>query len=164
MTSKRRSSPMIRLGIRARPPSVRSISLSQLSQLVNQSLLHQSSFHKDPIPTKDITHWRTSWPNRRSLKVQFLHRDIQIFLNFTNFYYYFIKNYFRIAAPLTSIFKDSVNGRKTDPFEFTEKEKTAFELLKVFFIRAFMLTGVIRTHHHTYKNTPPRNRDTPPFL
>jgi hypothetical protein len=29
--------------------------LSQLSQLVNQSLL-QSSFHKDPIPLKDITH------------------------------------------------------------------------------------------------------------
>jgi hypothetical protein len=47
---------MIRLGIRARSPSVvRSLSLSQLSQLVNQSWLHQSSFHKDPIPSKDFT-------------------------------------------------------------------------------------------------------------
>jgi hypothetical protein len=35
--------------------------------------------------------------------------------------------------------KDSVNGRKVGSFEFTEKERAAFELLKVFFIRAFML-------------------------
>jgi hypothetical protein len=65
--------------------------------------------------------------------------DIQIFLNFTNFYRRFIKNYSRIAAPLTFILKDSVNGRKTDPFEFIKKEKTTFELLKVFFTRASIL-------------------------
>jgi hypothetical protein len=69
MISKRRSSPMIRLGIRARPSSlVRSISFSLFSQLVNQLLL-QSSFHKDPIPLKDFTegppnpidgHWRSN--------------------------------------------------------------------------------------------------------
>jgi hypothetical protein len=35
--------------------------------------------------------------------------------------------------------KDSINGRKVGPFEFTEKEKTAFELLRVSFIRAPML-------------------------
>jgi hypothetical protein len=35
--------------------------------------------------------------------------------------------------------KGSINGRKTDPFEFNKKEKTAFELLKASFIRAFML-------------------------
>jgi hypothetical protein len=35
--------------------------------------------------------------------------------------------------------KDSVNGRKAGPFEFIEKEKTAFELLKAFFIRAPIL-------------------------
>jgi hypothetical protein len=35
--------------------------------------------------------------------------------------------------------KDSVNGKKVGPFEFTEKEKAAFELLRAFFIRAFML-------------------------
>jgi hypothetical protein len=64
---------------------------------------------------------------------------IQIFLDFANFYGRFIKDYSRIAAPLTSMLKDSVNGRKVGSFEFTEKEKAAFELLRVFFIRAPML-------------------------
>jgi hypothetical protein len=35
--------------------------------------------------------------------------------------------------------KKIVNGRKADPFEFIEKEKAAFELLKIFFIRALIL-------------------------
>jgi hypothetical protein len=37
------------------------------------------------------------------------------------------------------MFKDSVNGRKIDSFEFIEKEKAAFELLRGFFIRASIL-------------------------
>jgi hypothetical protein len=46
---------MIRMGIRARPPSVVRWSINKsISQLVNQSLL-QSSFHKDPVLTKDFT-------------------------------------------------------------------------------------------------------------
>jgi hypothetical protein len=39
---------------------------------------------------------------------------------------------------LASIFKD-INDRKIDSFEFIEKEKIAFELLKVSFIRALIL-------------------------
>jgi hypothetical protein len=35
--------------------------------------------------------------------------------------------------------KGSINGRKADPFEFIEKEKAAFKLLKIFFIRAPIL-------------------------
>jgi hypothetical protein len=35
--------------------------------------------------------------------------------------------------------KNNINGRKTDPFEFIEKERIAFELLKIFFIRALIL-------------------------
>jgi hypothetical protein len=35
--------------------------------------------------------------------------------------------------------KGSVNGRKASPFEFIEKERVAFELLRVFFIRPLML-------------------------
>jgi hypothetical protein len=55
MISKRRSFPIIRMGIRARPSSVVRWSVNKpINQLVNQSLL-QSSFHKDPIPTKDFT-------------------------------------------------------------------------------------------------------------
>jgi hypothetical protein len=50
-----------------------------------------------------------------------------------------MKNYFRIAAPLISIFKDSINGRKAGSFEFIEKEKAVFELLKISFTRAPML-------------------------
>jgi hypothetical protein len=37
------------------------------------------------------------------------------------------------------MFKSSVNGRKVGPFEFIEKERAAFELLRVFFIRALIL-------------------------
>jgi hypothetical protein len=37
------------------------------------------------------------------------------------------------------MFKGSVNGRKTDPFEFTKKERATFELLKIFFTRALIL-------------------------
>jgi hypothetical protein len=37
------------------------------------------------------------------------------------------------------MFKSSVNGRKTDSFEFNEKERAAFELLRASFIRAFIL-------------------------
>jgi hypothetical protein len=51
MILKRRNFPIIKLNIKTRPSSV----VNQLSQLINQSLLHQSSFHKDPIPSKDIT-------------------------------------------------------------------------------------------------------------
>jgi hypothetical protein len=37
------------------------------------------------------------------------------------------------------MFKGNINGKKVDPFEFNEKERAAFELLKVSFIRASML-------------------------
>jgi hypothetical protein len=35
--------------------------------------------------------------------------------------------------------KNSINGKKADPFEFNEKKKAAFELLRAFFTRALML-------------------------
>jgi hypothetical protein len=35
--------------------------------------------------------------------------------------------------------KGSINGRKAGSFEFNEKKKIAFELLKIFFIRASIL-------------------------
>jgi hypothetical protein len=60
-------------------------------------------------------------------------------LGLINFYRRFIKDYSRIAAPLISMLKGSVNGRKADSFEFNEKEKAAFELLRASFIRAPIL-------------------------
>jgi hypothetical protein len=35
--------------------------------------------------------------------------------------------------------KESINGKKIDFFEFIKKKKIAFELLKIFFIRALIL-------------------------
>jgi hypothetical protein len=35
--------------------------------------------------------------------------------------------------------KSSIKGRKADTFEFIKKERAAFELLKIFFIRAPIL-------------------------
>jgi hypothetical protein len=37
------------------------------------------------------------------------------------------------------MFKGSINGRKAGSFEFIEKERAAFELLRAFFTRAPML-------------------------
>jgi hypothetical protein len=73
------------------------------------------------------------WPESRSF------RNIQIFLDFANFYRRFIRDYSRIAAPLTSILKGNINGRKIDSFKFKEVARAAFKLLKAFFIRAPML-------------------------
>jgi len=42
---------------------------------------------------------------------------IQIFLKFTNFYYYFIQNYFKITVSLTDLLKDSKNDKKIDVFK-----------------------------------------------
>jgi hypothetical protein len=75
----------------------------------------------------------TEWLESKSFK------DIQIFLDFAKFYRRFIKDYFRIAAPLISMLKDNINDKKADPFEFTKKERAAFKLLKASFIRALML-------------------------
>ncbi len=49
----------------------------------------------------------TNWSESRSF------RDIQIFLNFANFYRRFITKYWRIIAPLTGILKNSVEDKKT---------------------------------------------------
>jgi hypothetical protein len=54
-------------------------------------------------------------------------KDIQIFLGFANFYQYFIKNFSRIAVPLTSMLKNNVNRRKADFFRIYKKAKIAFE-------------------------------------
>jgi hypothetical protein len=73
------------------------------------------------------------WPESRSFK------NIQIFLDFANFYRRFIRDYSRIAASLNSIFKGNVNGRKIDFFEFKEIARIVFKLLKAFFTRALIL-------------------------
>ena len=42
--------------------------------------------------------------------------EIQVFLDFTNFYRRFIANYLKIATLLTALLKGSKNGKKTESY------------------------------------------------
>ena len=53
----------------------------------------------------------TTWPRPTTFP------KLQTFLGFYNFYRRFIEAYSRVVAPLTSMLKGSVNGRKVGPFE-----------------------------------------------
>ena len=68
------------------------------------------------------------WPELRKV------RDIQSFLSFTNFYRCFVFNYSDIVVPLTRL------TRKGIPFQFTDKAREAFNLLKEAFTTAPVLT------------------------
>ena len=46
------------------------------------------------------------WPTSKT------YQKIQVFLNFANFYWCFVKDYFKIAEFLTELFKKSVNKKK----------------------------------------------------
>ena len=65
--------------------------------------------------------------------------DVQVFLEFANFYRRFIANYSRIAAPLTSMLVGSKNGKKSGPFNMTTEGRQAFEQLKLAFTTAPVL-------------------------
>jgi hypothetical protein len=60
---------------------------------------------------------------------------VQSFLDFVNFYRIFIKDYFKIAAPLTRL-------TRKDKFVWNEKAKEAFETLKKAFTLATILVHV----------------------
>ena len=70
-------------------------------------------------------------------------KDIQAFLNFTNFYQKFIYNFLSVAAPLTVIIQTkglSAKGRKTHLyFTQTLKYKKAFQDLKNIFTKTPIL-------------------------
>ena len=48
------------------------------------------------------------WPTPKT------YQEVQIFLDFVNFYQYFVKDYSRITEPLTELFKKSVNRKKQE--------------------------------------------------
>lgn len=60
----------------------------------------------------------SSWPEPALVK------DVQSFLDFTNFYCRFVDNYARIVLPLNKL------TRKDTPFDFTDTCRTAFNSLK----------------------------------
>ena len=78
----------------------------------------------DQAKVKTIQDWPELW------KV----RDIQSFLGFANFYRRFVFNYSDIVVPLTRL------TRKGIPFQFTDKAREAFNLLKEAFTTAPVLT------------------------
>jgi hypothetical protein len=84
----------------------------------------------DPRRVTDITSW----------EVPKTFRDIQVFLGFCNFYRRFIRNYSRIALPLTALLKGSKNGRKPGQVNLTLVERLAFRRL----IAAFQSAPLLR--------------------
>ena len=68
------------------------------------------------------------WPEPRKV------RDVQSFLDFANFYQCFIFNYSDIVVPLTRLTQKGI------PFQFTDKAREAFNLLKEVFTTAPILT------------------------
>lgn len=68
------------------------------------------------------------------------YHDIQVFLGFCNFYRRFIKDYSKIALPLTALMKGSKNGKKPGRVDLSEKEEAAFRHL----IDAFQSAPLLR--------------------
>ena len=64
----------------------------------------------DPVKTHAID----TWESPKSIK------DVQSFLGFTNFYSRFIKDFAKLASPLTVLIK------KDEPFQWTATEESTF--------------------------------------
>ncbi len=73
------------------------------------------------------------WPMPES------HRDIQVFLGFTNFYRRFIKGFSRIVRPMTTMLRGGKEGKIFGPFEPTAEMKEAFRRLQSEFTKAPVL-------------------------
>jgi hypothetical protein len=67
-------------------------------------------------------------------------KNIQIFLNFVNFYKRFIARFFQLSAFLSNMLKKMQAEIKKKSFLFIEKVKQIFDLLRDVFQYAFVLT------------------------
>ena len=77
-------------------------------------ILEHSTVQMDLVKVKGVADWNK--PQNAT--------DIRAFLGFTRFYRYFIKDYSKIAKPLTELTK------KNAKFEWTKERNKAFEMLK----------------------------------
>ena len=68
-----------------------------------------------------------NWPAPRS------HHDIQVFLDFVNFYQHFVAYFSWIVWPLTTLLVGGKVGRFSKVFELTKEMRTTFKELKVAF-------------------------------
>ena len=68
------------------------------------------------------------------------HHNIQVFIEFANFYRQFIKNFSKVTSPLTELLKSGKAGKfKSKVLQITDKAKVAFNTLKVVFQTALVL-------------------------
>jgi len=74
-----------------------------------------------------------NWPTPMTFQ------NVQIFLEFVNFYRHFIEVYSRIASPLTGLLKGSKNEKKTEPFKWLKDAEKTFNYLKKAFTTASVL-------------------------
>lgn len=93
-------------------------------------VISQRGISMDPRRVIDIASW----------ELPKTYRDIQVFLGFCNFYRRFIRNYSRIALPLTALLKGSKNGRKPGQVNLNLRERVAFRRL----IAAFQSAPLLR--------------------
>ena len=66
-----------------------------------------------------------------------IYKEIQVFLNFVNFYKRFIYRYFVIAAPLINLLKNNKKDKKSNFYHWSEKAEQAFQQLRNIFSFAF---------------------------
>lgn len=74
------------------------------------------------------------------------YREIQVFLNFVNFYRWFIERYSQVASSMTDLLKDSKNEKKSDSFDWSVKTQMTFDQLLVIFTSTSILI------HFDFKN------------
>jgi hypothetical protein len=67
------------------------------------------------------------------------HREVQVFIDFANFYRRFIRYFSRITADLTNLLKEEKKRKFIQKFVFISEIKKTFEELKRVFISASML-------------------------
>ena len=68
-----------------------------------------------------------------------IYREVQVFLDFANFYRRFIYRYSSIAASLTSLLKSSKKNKKSKSFLWIDEAKQAFNELRFIFSFASLL-------------------------
>lgn len=67
------------------------------------------------------------------------HKEVQVFIGFTNFYRRFIHQYSNIASPLTALLKGGKDGKHFGPFQWSDKATQAFHTLRAAFTKAPLL-------------------------
>ena len=73
-------------------------------------------------------------------------RELQIFLEFANFYKYFVRFYVKITCALMKLFKENKQERQNKSFIFKKTARQTFRQLIKTFIKTFMLI------HFDFKN------------